>query len=246
MRIEYDIHNNGVLPLPSHPIPPVFTLTVTGASTLCTFPSSTSISLARRQSALTSHSLRYSHRLSLSICESRDDDENDAFWLMPPPPPLLLAATVEDCWAVCCCWEEEEGGATRGGGGEWRSLLDNDIDDDIEYDDDDDDAPSDVDATEGESLVVDDMVRAGRRGGRAVDGGGWVCKYYGPRGDRCSRRAGGGGRRLGRTRWRHRNETPAPNEDDGREEKERESIVRRTYQLKGGFRTSVSTLRYGT
>jgi len=54
-------------------------LTVTGASTRCTFPSSTNISLARKHNALTSFSRRYSHRFSRSIWESSEVTE-------PPPP----------------------------------------------------------------------------------------------------------------------------------------------------------------
>jgi hypothetical protein len=45
--------------------------TVTGASTRCTLLSSTSISRARKQSALTSPSRKYSHRFNRSICSSR-------------------------------------------------------------------------------------------------------------------------------------------------------------------------------
>ena len=48
-------------------------LTVTGASTRWTLLSSTRISLARRHRAFTSPSRRYSHRLSRSICSSREE-----------------------------------------------------------------------------------------------------------------------------------------------------------------------------
>lgn len=48
--------------------------TVTGASTLWTLLSSTRISMALRQRAFTSDSLRGSHRFSCSICLSRSDD----------------------------------------------------------------------------------------------------------------------------------------------------------------------------
>ena len=47
------------------------TLTVTGASTLCTLLSSTNISRARKHNALTSPSRKYSHRFNRSICSSR-------------------------------------------------------------------------------------------------------------------------------------------------------------------------------
>ena len=46
-----------------------------GASTLCTLPSSTKISRARKHSALTSFSRKYSHLLRRSICESNEDDD---------------------------------------------------------------------------------------------------------------------------------------------------------------------------
>jgi hypothetical protein len=65
-------------------------LTVTGASTLWTLLSSTRISLARRHSALTSPSRRYSHRLSRSICSSREE-----LHIAPPPPP----EAAPGCWA---------------------------------------------------------------------------------------------------------------------------------------------------
>ena len=52
---------------------PHFQLTVTGASTRWTLLSSTRISLARRHRAFTSPSRRYSHRLSRSICSSREE-----------------------------------------------------------------------------------------------------------------------------------------------------------------------------
>jgi len=45
--------------------------TVTGASTRCTFDSSTRISRALRHKALTSPSRKYSHLLSRSICSSK-------------------------------------------------------------------------------------------------------------------------------------------------------------------------------
>jgi len=48
---------------------------VIGASTLCTLPSSTKISRARKHSALTSFSRKYSHLLRRSICESNEDDD---------------------------------------------------------------------------------------------------------------------------------------------------------------------------
>lgn len=51
----------------------VLLLTVTGASTRCTLLSSTRISLARRHRALTSPSLKYSHRLRRSICSSKHE-----------------------------------------------------------------------------------------------------------------------------------------------------------------------------
>ena len=44
---------------------------VTGASTLCTFDSSTSISVAFWHSSFTSASVKHWHRLSASIAESR-------------------------------------------------------------------------------------------------------------------------------------------------------------------------------
>ena len=47
--------------------------TVTGASTRCTFDSSTRISRALRHKALTSPSLKYSHRLRRSICSSKHE-----------------------------------------------------------------------------------------------------------------------------------------------------------------------------
>jgi hypothetical protein len=46
---------------------------VTGASTRCTLLSSTRISMALRQSALTSASVSGSHRFSCSICRSRSE-----------------------------------------------------------------------------------------------------------------------------------------------------------------------------
>ena len=52
---------------------PHCSLTVTGASTRWTLLSSTRISLARRHRAFTSPSRRYSHRLSRSICSSREE-----------------------------------------------------------------------------------------------------------------------------------------------------------------------------
>ena len=52
---------------------PALSLTVTGASTRWTLLSSTRISLARRHRAFTSPSRRYSHRLSRSICSSREE-----------------------------------------------------------------------------------------------------------------------------------------------------------------------------
>ena len=53
---------------------------MTGASTRCTLLSSTRISLALAQSALTSASLMYSHRRSCSICRSRSDAP--AMWVV--------------------------------------------------------------------------------------------------------------------------------------------------------------------
>ena len=50
-----------------------FIHTVTGASTRCTFDSSTRISRALRHKALTSPSLKYSHRLRRSICSSKHE-----------------------------------------------------------------------------------------------------------------------------------------------------------------------------
>jgi len=47
--------------------------TVTGASTRCTLDSSTRISRALKQRALTSPSLKYSHLLSRSICSSKHE-----------------------------------------------------------------------------------------------------------------------------------------------------------------------------
>jgi hypothetical protein len=103
-------------------------LTVTGASTLCTFPSSTSISLAIRHSALTSFSHRHSHRISLSIWESRDDkDEEEKL-------PLLHDMFEENLGAAEVALE-------------WPSLVLNDGDDD--------DATLSVEANEGASLIVD-------------------------------------------------------------------------------------------
>ena len=68
------------------------TLTVTGASTRCTFPSFTSISLARRYIAFTSFSRRYSHRFSRSIWESNEeeDDDDDDEAPCPCPPSLFV------------------------------------------------------------------------------------------------------------------------------------------------------------
>ena len=57
-------------------------LTVTGASTRCTLPSSTNISRARRHNALTSFSRRYSHLLRRSICESSDDIDDVVLHIM--------------------------------------------------------------------------------------------------------------------------------------------------------------------
>ncbi len=71
-------------------------LTVTGASTLWTLLSSTRISLALKHRALTSPSRRYSHRLSRSICSSREE-----LHIAPPPPAVAgaMAAVAPGCWA---------------------------------------------------------------------------------------------------------------------------------------------------
>ena len=69
------------------PSPPYYQLTVTGASTLWTLLSSTRISLALRQRALTSPSLRYSHLRSRSICSSRLELHTAAPCPPPPAPP---------------------------------------------------------------------------------------------------------------------------------------------------------------
>ena len=72
---------------PPPPSPPYYQLTVTGASTLWTLLSSTRISLALRQRALTSPSLRYSHLRSRSICSSRLELHTAAPCPPPPAPP---------------------------------------------------------------------------------------------------------------------------------------------------------------
>ena len=71
-------------------------LTVTGASTLWTLLSSTRISLALKHRALTSPSRRYSHRLSRSICSSREE-----LHIAPPPAPVagVMAAVAPECSA---------------------------------------------------------------------------------------------------------------------------------------------------
>ena len=90
----YNIDINKSLFFPYHLSLPQTTmiyykLTVTGASTRCTFPSSTKISRARKQSALTSFSRRYSHRFNRSICESSEVTE--------PLLVLLEAEVVAGC-----------------------------------------------------------------------------------------------------------------------------------------------------
>lgn len=67
-------------------------LTVTGASTLWTLLSSTRISIALRQRAFTSDSLRGSHRLSCSICLSR----SDMFAVCRNPPRSGLPSTLSN------------------------------------------------------------------------------------------------------------------------------------------------------
>lgn len=66
--------------------------TVTGASTLCTFPSSTNISRARKHNAFTSFSRKYSHRFNRSICESNEEDDTPLLMLVLFV--MLLAAAV--------------------------------------------------------------------------------------------------------------------------------------------------------
>ena len=73
---------------------PHFPLTVTGASTRWTLLSSTRISRARRHRAFTSPSRRYSHRLSRSICSSREE--------------LHTAAVVAATGAAGADWAEAE------------------------------------------------------------------------------------------------------------------------------------------
>ena len=73
---------------------PHCSLTVTGASTRWTLLSSTRISLARRHRAFTSPSRRYSHRLSRSICSSREE--------------LHTAAVVAATGAAGADWAEAE------------------------------------------------------------------------------------------------------------------------------------------
>lgn len=63
--------------------------TVTGASTRCTLLSSTRISMALRQSALTSASVRGSHRFSCSICRSRSDAPISGSAAAAGPSPLF-------------------------------------------------------------------------------------------------------------------------------------------------------------
>ena len=79
-------------------LPLLLPLTVTGASTRWTLLSSTNISRARRHSALTSLSCKYSHRRSRSICESNDDDGDELLelLLLLLLVPLVAVETMAD------------------------------------------------------------------------------------------------------------------------------------------------------
>lgn len=113
--------------------------TVTGASTRCTLLSSTKISLARRHSALTSPSLRYSQRLRRSICSSKQllppfvrveaamfvvnignadsagKDGVDAGMTAAAPASVMLFAAiiVDETGCDCAIKEERRGRLTR-------------------------------------------------------------------------------------------------------------------------------------
>jgi len=68
---------------------------VIGASTLCTLPSSTKISRARKHSALTSFSRKYSHLLRRSICESNEDDDAVAILLLKVAGVFVVEVIIE-------------------------------------------------------------------------------------------------------------------------------------------------------
>ena len=68
-------------------------LTVTGASTRCTLDSSTKISLALAQIALTSDSFKYSHLRNASICLSKSETE-------PPLAACCVGCTGAAAFAV--------------------------------------------------------------------------------------------------------------------------------------------------
>jgi hypothetical protein len=83
--------------------------TVTGASTRWTLDSSTSISRARRQSALTSPSRRYSQRLSRSICSSKQE---------------LPDAVVRELAVMLVVQDDAKGGTDAGAEGRTVAAVD--------------------------------------------------------------------------------------------------------------------------
>jgi len=102
-------------------LPLLLPLTVTGASTRWTLLSSTNISRARRHSALTSLSCKYSHRRSRSICESNDDDGDELLELL-----LLLLLLLVAVETMADEENEEVIAAAVVVGAPMRSLLLND------------------------------------------------------------------------------------------------------------------------